>query len=408
MTASSRPSFDHPYRWVILGAAVFAQATASVVCQGVYSLVPFFQQAFGLSQAGAALSVTAINAGQVASMLLMGWGIDRFGERRVVGITMVGMGGAAIGASLSTGYPALLAWLLLLGACYASVQPGGTTAMLRWFAPAQRGMATGVRQAALPLGTALAAVALPVIASGYGWHRALLVQGLVGIAGGLGFAFVYRGAEATGSGTRPPNPVQLVRDVLAYRALWPVMLAGVAMVTFQFTFAAHVLSFLTQRFGVSIVTAGLLFSITQWVGIAGRIAVAWVSDHYWPQRRMRSLVFTMCMCIAATLMLTVVPATTPTWLLVLLFVVVGLFGVGWFPLYLLQVAEMAPSTAVASTISFSMMLNMAAIAVVPPLFGGIVDLAGFGWAWLALAGLVALATVNLQRAQRYGRSAAAS
>lgn len=410
MTTSSAPStapgpgaapraFEDSYRWTILGVAVLAQTTASIVSQGVYTLVPYLQAAFHLSQAQAALAISAVNSGQVMSMLLMGWLIDKYGERGVVSLTMLAMGGAAVCASLTSRYELLLACLVLLGASYAAVQPGGTKAMIRWFAPSQRGMATGIRQAGLPLGTALAAMALPVLAGERGWQSAILVQGLVGAAGGVAFALLYRRANDDGDSPvkPPPNPLQLVRDVSAYQALWPVMLAGVAMVTFQYTFATHILTFLSSRFGMSVVTAALLYSVSQWVGIAGRVGLAWISDHFWPGRRMRSLVVTMLVCVAATLALVAAPESTPNWALAMLFVVVGIFGVGWYPLYLLQVAEMAPKEAVASTISFSMTMNMLAISVVPPAFGLIVDQASYTWAWAALAAGILVAVMNLRR-----------
>lgn len=405
--APATGAFSQPYRWTILGIAVTAQTTASIVSQGLYTLVPFFQQDFALSQAGAALAVAAVNGGQLLSMLLMGWLIDLYGERSVVSLSMLAMGAMGMLAATTRHYPLLLACLVLLGACYAAVQPGGTRAMVRWFSPAQRGMATGIRQAGLPLGTALAAMALPWMAQQGGWQSALLAQGAVGIAGGLLFMLLYRNAEGSAAQavTPPPTPLQLVRDVARYQALWPVMLAGVAMVTYQYTFATHVLSFLHQRFGMTVVAAGLLYSISQWFGIAGRVGLAWVSDHFWPNRRMRSLVFTMAVCVIATLVLALLPAQAPDWLLAALFIVVGVFGVGWYPLYLLQVAEMAPPAAMASTISFSMTLNMAAIAVIPPLFGLVVDVSGYTLAWVTLASGVVVALLNLRRGS--GRAEAA-
>ncbi|MBA2672692.1 MFS transporter [Ramlibacter sp.] len=402
--ASPLPRGDS-YRWAVLGAAVMSQTTASIVAQGIYTLVPFFQAAFHLSQASAALAVSAVNAGQVASMLLMGWLIDKHGERGVVGCTAIVMGAAALCAATASRYAALLGFLFVLGIGYASVQPGGTRAILRWFAPAQRGMATGIRQAGLPLGTALAAMLLPLLASAYGWQRALLVQGAIGIAGGLLFVLVYRGA---GSGepraAPPPSPLRLIRAIRSDKALWPVMLAGLAMVTFQYTFATHVLTFLASRFGMPLVAAGLLYAVSQWLGIAGRIGLAWISDHLWPGRRMRSLTAVMFACAAALLALLAMPGDTPLWMLVAIFGVVGIFGVGWYPLYLLEVAEMAPKTAVASTIGFSMTLNMVSISIAPPLFGFVVDHAGYTPAWLSLAALVALAALHL--GMRSGRAGA--
>jgi hypothetical protein len=49
------------YRWIVLGTAITAQTMAAIVSQGVYILVPFWQLAFGLSQASAGLAVSFMN-----------------------------------------------------------------------------------------------------------------------------------------------------------------------------------------------------------------------------------------------------------------------------------------------------------------------------------------------------------
>lgn len=388
------------YRWIVLGVAALAQTTASITAQGIYTLIPSLQTAFHLSEGAGALSVSALNGGQVVTMLMLGWLIDRFGERYVVAFTMVTMGlSALIGAVVSPSYLVLLLFFVLVGTSYASVQPGGTRAIVRWFPPNERGMATGVRQAGLPLGTALAAMVLPLLAATYSWRAALMLQGAIGIAGGILFGLLHRDERNIpgAPSAAPPNLLKAVKLVAGYSALWPVMLAGAAMVTFQYTFATHAIPFIAARFHYSVVAAALLFSISQWLGIAGRVGLAWISDRFWPNRRVRSLGASMAICIAATIALLLLPVGTSNAVLTAIFCVLGLFGVGWYPLYLLQIAEMAPKTVVASTISFSMTLNMVAISVVPPLFGVVVDHSSYGLAWSALSLLLAAGIVVLWR-----------
>jgi predicted MFS family arabinose efflux permease len=97
----------------------------------------------------------------------------------------------------------------------------------------------------------------------------------------------------------------------------------------------------------------------------------------------------MGVCIAATVVMLALPADASKATLAALFCIFGLFGVGWYPLYLLQLAEMAPKPVMASTVSFSMTINMVAISVVPPVFGVIVDRFDYATAWTALALVVA-------------------
>lgn len=393
---------DGSYRWVVLGVAITTQMAASVASQGVYVLVPFWQSAYQLSQASAALAASAMNAGQILLMVHFGLAIDRYGERSVVAWTMIAMGLAALCAAgfASSSYGMLLLFLTLLGAFYASVQPGGTRAIIRWFPPDRRGMATGIRQAAVPLGTALAAATLPALALQFDWTAALCVQGAVGIAGGVLFGVLHRdGVRQPSGGTRSatPNMRELVRMLAKHSALWPVLIAGVAMAAFQYTFSTHVILFLTNRLEIPIIAAAFFFALTQGVGIAGRVSLAWISDHLWPGKRIRSLRWTMLACALSVVGLMLLPAQSPHGLLVAIFAVLGLLGIGWYPLWLVEVAEMAPQSAVAGTIGFAMTLNMLAITLMPLIFGLVVDFWSYTAAWSALVAVLVLGAAQLRR-----------
>ncbi|MCQ4160334.1 MFS transporter [Roseomonas sp. GC11] len=395
-TASSGPGAQ---LWTILGLAVAAQTAGSIVSQGVYTLVPVFREAFGLSQAEAALAVTVMNGGQILSLFTLGRLIDRHGERAVVAIAMAGMGLMAMaGAMLATGYASLLLALLLLGVCYAAVQPGGTRAILRWFPTRHRGLATGFRQAAVPLGTALAAMLLPLLAASGGWRAALLAQGGIGIAGGLFFWAFYREGDLAESRKAPPLPLRQLLAVLGRDpAFWPVLGAGIAMSSFQFTFTASAIAFMAERFGLGLVAAAALFAIVQFTGIPSRALLPMVVDRLWPGRREHCLGWVMALCTALTALYALLPAETPAWALYPVLALLGIFGIGWFPLYLLQIAEIAPKNAIATTVGFSSTLCMIAMALAPLAFGAVVDAGGYGLAWGLLVLPVGLLVPRLLR-----------
>ena len=228
---------------------------------------------------------------------------------------------------------------------------------------------------------------------------AVCIQGVIGIAGGLFFGIFHRddlrsaanGVPNATIGIRKLIPM-LVRDA----ALRPVLIAGIAMVSFQYTFSTYVLIFFTSRLHIPIVTAGLIFALSQSIGIVGRISLAWISDSLWPTQRLRSLGWTMLICAATLLVFMSLHPQSPMWLLLIIAVVLGLFGIGWYPLYLVQVAEMAPPTALASTVSFAMTLNQISISLMPPLFGLVADLFGYQVAWASLVLMLIAAAVQLQ------------
>src|SRR5205085_2712553 len=106
-------------------------------------------------------------------LTLLPWGLlaDRIGERKTIGVGLAGCGGAVAGAALAGSFGALVAFLALGGALGGCVQSASGRAVMSWFAPAERGLALGIRQTAVPLGGAIAAVLLPALAAGVGPYR---------------------------------------------------------------------------------------------------------------------------------------------------------------------------------------------------------------------------------------------
>lgn len=395
------------FRWVVLAVAVTALTTGSVVYQGVNVLIPFWRSAYDLSPASAALGASAIQAGPIASMLLLGWAIDRYGERKVVSATMVAMGLTAFAAAaLTPTYPVLLLFIALIGAFYGAILPGGQRAIVRWFAPGLRGMATGVRQSGLPLGAAIAALVLPMLALKGGWSVAVYVQGAVAIVGGVIFGVFYRegtGEVAHGAGRARMKIGRLTVGLVRDSNVRTVLIAGLALVALQYTFSAQILIFLGDHLKIPIVTAGFILAVAQGAGVVGRVGLAWLSDRLWPGKRMRSLQWMLLASAGPLVGLTLLTPGTPFWLLLTICALLGLLGVGWYPLYLVQVSEMAPRNAVASTISFAITLNQIVAAAMPPIFGLIVGWFNYPVGWLLLAGVLLLAAVQLRRFQ--GRQA---
>ena len=385
--------------WTVLAIAVAAQTAGSFVAQGVYVMVPIWREAFDISLAVASLAVTFMNGGQIITMFLLGKAIDRHGERIVVSLMMLGMGAAAfLCAGLATSFWATLACMTFLGMTYAAVQPGGTRAIIRWFPPHRRGLATGFRQAAVPLGTALAAVSLPLTAYAYWWRASALLLGSVAVAGGAMFWAFYREPLEPMSATERVLPLRdLLKAVGQDPLFWPVLWAGVTMSALQFTLTAHVIGFLSSGLGLSVKTAASLFSFAQLLGIPGRILLPSLSDRWFPGRRIRSLAWTMMIAAATVGSFALLEAGTPQAAIVLLLILLGVFGIGWFPLYLLQVAEMAPRSSIASTVSLATTLCMIAMATGPFIFGLLVDQSGYAVAWIALVLPVAVSALSLLR-----------
>ncbi|WP_035794148.1 MFS transporter [Kitasatospora mediocidica] len=387
------------YRWVVLAVAVTALTTGSVVYSGVSVLIPLWKQAYHLSPATAALAASAIQAGPIASMLVLGWAIDRYGERWVVSLTMIAMGCTAFTvAAIGPNYPVLLLFIVLMGAFYGAILPGGQRAITRWFAPEQQGMATGIRQSGLPIGASIAAAVLPALALRSDWTAAVALQGGVAVVGGVVFGALYReGGNAAGARKAPVRIHRLAVGLVRDRVVRSLLIGGLALAALQYTFSAQILIFLNDQLKIPIVTAGYLFAVAQGAGILGRIGLAWISDHFWPGRRMRSLQWMLLVSAVPLAGLTLLTPGSPRWIVLALCTVLGLLSVGWYPLYLVQVADVAPQAAVASTISFAITLNQIIAAAMPPLFGLLVGWSGYPVSWSLLVAVLILTALQLGR-----------
>lgn len=380
-----------PRIWAVLAVAVGTQTAGSFVSQGIYILVPFWREAFGVSLASASLAVTVMNAIQIVTMFTLGRAIDIHGERRIVGIAMLGIAmlGMAIAmacaAAFANSLPALLVCIAFLGGTYAAVQPGGTRAIMRWFPPAKRGIATGFRQAAVPFGTMIAAALLPFMAVHYGWHAAAWLCAGVSVAGAALFWGLYREGSDVAAKTERPLPLaKLSRIVGENPGFWPVLRLGIAMSAFQFTLTAHVIGFMADGLGLGLFVASSMFAATQLAGIPGRILLPWISDHFRPGRRGQSFGRVSIIAAAAAAALAVLPIGTPPPVTLIVLIILGIFGIGWFPLYLLEIAESAPKGSIASTVAFASTICLGVMAIGPYIFGLLVDHFGYGAAWSTL------------------------
>ncbi|WP_323992819.1 MFS transporter [Nguyenibacter sp. L1] len=398
-----RVKTDH-YRWVILTLAVLTQVTGSVVAQGFYTLVPFWREAFHVSTATAALGVTALNGGQILTMMHLGRLIDRYGERVVVSSTKIICGVLVLlGAAFATNFVELLVLIVAVGAFYAAVQPGGTQAIISWFPPKERGVATGLRQAAVPAGTFIAASTLPLLAAHVSWRAAFVAQGAVSIVSGALFWGFYR--EKYDASLRVARGAEVpFRAIVGWICSTPGFLrltvAGIVMSAFQFTITTYAIPYISTELRVSIVAAASIFAIAQFVGMPSRVLIPWLSDRIFPGRRLLSLGVCMLGGVVSLLGLTLLPSGSSWIAEVTVLGALGLTAIGWFPLFILQVAELSHAGAASATVALSWMTCMMAMTVVPYLFGILAADVGYGTAWALLSLPVVASAISLLASPR--------
>ena len=182
------------YRWVILGAGTFAQSTFSAASVGLSALGPVLRSHYHLSLGQVGIVLGAVSFGMLPTLLPWGLLADRIVERSVIALGLGSGGVAMMAISFTKSYAALLVLLVLFGALGSSINAASGRAVMGWFSQEQRGLALGIRQTAVPIGGAAAAIGLPWLAASGNPSHAFLARGAGALAGALRGVLLLREA----------------------------------------------------------------------------------------------------------------------------------------------------------------------------------------------------------------------
>ena len=257
----------------VLAGASAAQAAVSLVNFGLPAIGPELQDEFGLSlfELGAVLSAGILGSGVV----LVGVGslVDRFGARltMVLGtaIGSLGLAAAALAGSKTAFFLAVLA--SGIGSAVAPI--AGTGALFRVYPPATRGRALGVRQTAVPLGGAIAAVAFPALYAIGGTELTLGFAATAVAVTGLWFALVIPSERIV----REPGAGGSVRTILRTPGVRTLLAVAACYITVLSALVAYLVPAVRES-GHSELTASIAFFAVNIAAMAARIAWGWVAD----------------------------------------------------------------------------------------------------------------------------------
>lgn len=258
-------------RWVVLAVGLIGLTAGCAAQYGLAFLIPALR-AEGLSLETATLLVTAPIAGILCTLIAWGAAADRWGERRILTLGLMGAGAALVGAA-SVDEP-IQRWLLLFlsGASSASIHAASGRLILGWFGASERGLAMGIRQMGQPLGVGMAAIVLPPLATS-GAGSALAPLGIGCTASAALIWLVVRDPTRAVQAARPA-PVSPYREPF----LWRIHAASGLLVIPQFAVTVFAFDYLVNALGWSITDAGALLAATQLAGAGSRLLVGWWSD----------------------------------------------------------------------------------------------------------------------------------
>ncbi|TPV44776.1 MFS transporter [Bacillus dicomae] len=390
------------YKWVMLIFATIAQTTATLITYGVGAFSLFWKEEYALTNMESGLLVSVVNVGPLFCMLFVGWLLDQYNEKILISISSFLLGSSLLLTKIVSGFNGLLFVLLLIGMFYSVSQPGGSKVILKWFPKENRGLAMGIRQAGIPIGGALAGVLIPFLAIKYNVTYAINSIACICIIGGLLFFVFYKESYVQEEARKEHIKISFwaeLKVVICRKELYPIYITGICMISLQMVLVGHFMKFLVKEKSITFIVAGTIFSVMFFSGMIGRVALAAISDVFYKGNRRTPLFIAVCASIGLILLLvmSIHIHTITSGVLYGISALLGFFSIGWFSLFIAEVAECASEESVGITVSLALTLNQISIIVTPVLFGYIVDEKGYKYAWLYIVVLLSISAVSLYR-----------
>lgn len=373
----------------MLGVALAATMCATVFINGIAFLIPALNDVRGISLAEAALLSAMPSFGMVVTLIGWGYVLDLVGERIVLTLGLALTGAAAFAAAwVPESMPAEGVALFAGGMAAASANTARSRLVTGWFPAQQRGLAMGIRQAAQPLGIALAALVLPELGERSISVALLFPATVCALSAVLCAVWVRdpaRPARSSADASELANPYR------GTAVLWRIHFASALLMVPQTVVLTFMLVWLIKSHGWSIASAGVLVSVSQVLGALGRIAAGRWSDRVGSRMRPIRII---AVAAALVMVLLAVSDHLHSAVAVALMVAAAVITVLDNGLAFTAIPELAGRFWSGRAMGAQNTTQRLTAAVGPPLFGEVIDATGYPLAF-AVCGLFPLLALPL-------------
>lgn len=264
-------------------------------------------------------------------------------------------------------------WLMPLAAiCIGasnSLAAAGAAHLLFRFGPQRhRNLIFSIKQTGVPLGWALVAMAAPVLTVALGWRISLMAVLAYSITGAL-LLERWRNVWDDDRDVHAAGRTNLLTGVVVLWRYPTLRYLGFAAFFFSFVqlcLGTFTVNLLVQEAGYSLVAAGVMLSLVQIAGMAGRLTFGWIAD------RSSQAIFVLMVsgliaaagCVASVF----ISGHWPEPALAAFYLVFGIVSYGWNGVMHAQVARLSPPGLVSVATGGIMVWVFGGILAGPALF----------------------------------------
>ena len=355
-------------RWVILGISYLCVLSFGITMQSVPPVLSLILADLNLSYAQGGLLMSLFALPGVLISIPAGMLADRYNQKSI-GIAsffliIIGAAIFASGNSLQT---------LVLGRIVSGI--GAMTLMVlapqllaRWFAGREMGIAMGIYNTGMPVGTIISLNLLSLLGGVLGWRASIWVSAGLAFVGLILFTMLFRSATSSSEKTAP-SPEGFFRGIrLAGTSIW---INGVAWLLFNaavismFTFTPAFL----KAAGFGITSAGFVTSAIMWPTLVFSPLIGYLID-----KIDRKRVMVVIGSLVSAILMALVPTSTG-WMLGMMLLFGSVHTVIPVAIYALAPEVISPGRL---GLGFGIMATCQFLGIVlgPPIAGAVRDVTG--------------------------------
>lgn len=266
-------------RWFVLGLLCLLALINNIDRLALSIAAPAMQSELGISATGIGLLGSAFSLCYAIGQLPSGWFVDRFGPRRLLGLSVIIWSGATSAMGFVSSLPAFAIARGCLGLAESPSLPSTSKIVSQWFPRREHGLANGCWDAALKAGPAFFTVLLVWIVATFGWRAMFIVAGVAGVIVAIIFMCFYRDLDKSPKVTdeelawirhdQPAPENQVAKPAWASLfgkvTMWGMMAGFFCNMWVYQIFLVFIPLFIINQFHVQYASLGLIASIP-WVG----------------------------------------------------------------------------------------------------------------------------------------------
>ncbi len=336
---------------------------------------------------------------------------DRFGPRIIYTFCLITWSIATVSQGFAKGFASLFGLRMAIGVFEAPSYPTNNRIVTTWFPDKERASAIAIYTSGQFIGLAFLTPALTLLQHYAGWRGLFIITGIIGIAWGIAWYFMYRGPlehkkinqaeldyienggglivrKENAQSEKPAFKWADLKEVFSHKKLWGIYLGQFMLNATMWFFLTWFPTYLVQYRGLDFIKSGYLASAPFLAAFAGILISGFLSD-YLVRRGVNTGIARKAPVITGLLLsVSIIGAnyvSSPA--LIIFFMCLSFFGNGLASITWVFVSALAPKHLVGLTGGVFNFIGGLAAVFIPLIIGYLVTEVSFAPAIIFIASL---------------------